>query len=238
MTRSNSKSGKGKRKAAQAASRKKKIMTAVLSVAAVGVLCAGAYMTWLMTPPGLPSTLDEAIAMMKSARYQWLSPERKEQYQIRVRELMEGMNDDERGEFMRTNMRDREVRREMFGGMRAMMEKRTREFARATPEERLAILDEDIDRMVAMREQFKGMRGRGPGGSGGPGAPGNGRDREMSGQERSERRERAVQRGQQNAESGNPQQQALRTEYRAAMDARMKQRGIEPGGPMMGGGRK
>ncbi|QDU34049.1 hypothetical protein KS4_21110 [Poriferisphaera corsica] len=234
MAKSNRKSSKKSKE--QLAKRKKKIMTGLLVVIAVGALGAGSYMTWLMTPPGLPSTPAEAIAMMKSARYQRLSPQRKEQYQMRMRELMEGMEQEQRGDFIRANMGDREVRREVFGSMRAMMEKRTKEFAAASPEDRLAILDADIDRIVAMRDQFQGMRG----GRGGPGGP-EGRGREnMSDEDREKRREqmreRMTERGQQRAETGNPQSQALRTEYRAAMDARMKQRGIEFGG--RGGGKK
>ena len=218
---------------------KKKVLVSLLALIAMGVLAGGVYATWLMTPPGMPTTPEEAAALIKSPRFQRLSAERKADYMERMRELMEGMTDDQRQALFEQYRGDREffeARREV---MTEMMNQRAREFAVADPATRLAILDETLQRLESARG-FGRPRGR---------EGGDRRERgerpEMTEEQRAEmqqrREERMAQRVnemQERAATGNPQDAALRTEFRNALRARAQQLGIELRRGGRGGGRR
>lgn len=157
---------------------KKKILVGLLVATGVAVLTGGVYATWLMTPPGMPTTAEEAAEMLTSARFQRLPIERKEAYIARMRELISEMDDEQRRAFFEANRDNdelREVTREVF---QEVVMNRAREYAAADPNVRLAMLDETIDEMLAAGQGFRrggfGFAGRGAGGPGGQGQRGPG----------------------------------------------------------------
>ncbi|QQE12105.1 hypothetical protein JD969_01120 [Planctomycetota bacterium] len=205
------------------ASRKKKIVACLMVVLALSALGGGAYVTWAMIPLSMPQTAEEGLAMMSSARFRWMSEERKRQYQQRLGELVDKLDDKQRVDLMKANLGDRKFRREMFAGMKRMAEERAKSFATAAPEQRLVMLDEDIDRIMAMKARFEGMKGM----FGGMKRP------ELSEEEKEKRRaemqEKVQTRVQDMTETGNPQTQAVMFEYSTAIQVRMKQRGLDGG---------
>ena len=122
---------------------------------------------------------------------------------------------------MKENLVNRQVRREMFQGMKRIAVERAKTFASTPPQQRLAMLDADINKMVAMRSQFGGMKGM----FGGQNRPE--MSEEEKGQRRAEMQNRVQSRVQDMTETGNPQTQAVMFEYHTAIKARMEQRGIE-----------
>ncbi len=67
------------------------LLTMCLLVASVGVLGAGVYLVWLRTPPPMPATIDEAVALIDSPRFARLAESRRQPYVQRMTELMAGM---------------------------------------------------------------------------------------------------------------------------------------------------
>ncbi len=233
---------------------KKKLIIAVLVLAGVGTLMTGGYLTWLRTPPAMPTTAEGAADTLMSERFRRLPAERKLAYMERVRELIRGMSAEERRAFFERYRGDDEFFRAAREAMMEMAVERARQFAEAPPQQRAAMLDEVIDR-------FSGFgRGGGPGrfGPGGmrggpPGGPddGNGRpggfqrpDPEtMTDEQRAELQQRREQRMQQmvgrmgeRAATGNPQDEALLHEFGMALRHRMQERGMDFGRGGRGGG--
>ena len=180
---------------------------------AVASVTLGIYFTWRATPPALPETMDDALALVRSSRYQRLPEYRRREYLSHIHGLMEGLDEEQR-QIMREAARDDPLLREALGQARRheMME-RTKDYARATPDEQLKILDAMIDRMEAGRRgrpegQRRGADGRPPSGDGGS------------------RRQRAQERIKQRIEQGNPQHMALIGEFFRALRARREARGI------------
>jgi hypothetical protein len=126
--------------------------------------------------------------------------------------------------------------------MEVRQEQRINAYFAAKPTEQLAMLDREIDRMVATSKQIEqrraerprndrtpgggspvGVSGR-PGGPAGPGGPGAGQPGGPQGRFRgtSTRLERKA-----HSESRNPDQHAREHAYRAALDQRAEQRGVQ-----------
>ena len=250
---------------------KKKILVGLLVFTGVAVLTAGVYATWLMTPPGMPDSADEAASVITSARFARLPIERKEAYLARMRELIGQMSDEERRAFFEANRDNRELREATREVFQAMALEQARSFASADPSIRISMLDDTIDNMGQLRQGFGrggGFGGRGPGG--GPGGdgrrgPGDGegqpqatnengepteqppqrrlRPEEMTPeqlaelqQQRQERINERMNEMQEEAATGNPQDDALMQEYRRALRERMQQRGMDVG--RRGGGNR
>lgn len=92
--------------------RSRRVKTAVLAFVSAGVLVGGAAMAWYLTPPALPESEEQALRVMKSARFARLSADAKEPYYDIIREKW-GMNPD----FRRQWFEDEDLRdagREMF----------------------------------------------------------------------------------------------------------------------------
>lgn len=162
---------------------RRRIVAGLLAVAAAIALSFGGYWTWLNTPPGMPETADDAKALLASARFRNLSPDRRADYLEKVRELLTDMPDDQRRELFRGIFEDEASRDVMMETFRAAMAKRARQFAAADEEGQKRMVDEMLAQMQAsgggggMRGMWGGgMRGpggggggdRGPGGWGGP----------------------------------------------------------------------
>ncbi len=187
-----------------------------LPIVAIMVLMGGATLAWLLTPPAMPGDATAALKVLTSPRFTRLDDIRKQRYHDRIGELFRDMDADARLAFREQMRTDSELREQLRNMMRDRMRDQARRFADGSPEERVAMLDEMIDR----RGQWGGDRGAGP-----PrdqaGPP---RDQQESREPREPRgdpRERAADR----FEQGNPQDQALMGEFFRALRARSQQRG-------------
>jgi hypothetical protein len=150
-----------------------------------------------------------------------------------------------------------EQRREFFesgrDAMREMMENRMKKFFTLSPEDQKKQLDEDIDRMEKARKEGRG----GPWGGGGQRGEGDrrgGRDGDAKNSQTNAgnaKKEEAKQEGGRGPRDSSPQgrtarrkqmlshttpeQRAMRAEYRARMDTRMRERGLQPPSSRWGG---
>lgn len=128
--------------------------TIALSVAALAILSGGGYWAWSHSPPPMPETIEEAEALVKTARFQNLSKDEKRIYNERFLEMFGTLDRDKRRELMAT----REMRDAGRDAFRQRMLDRAREFAMADPAQQDAMLAEDMARMA----QWRGQRGPRP----------------------------------------------------------------------------
>lgn len=106
--------------------RKKRIVGAIAGLAALLAIGGGAYALYMNSAPGLPGSVDEAVATIGSSRWDNLDADRKRQYLEETRRLMEGIPWEER----RDMFRDEDVRDAMREAMRDRMDEIARKFAR------------------------------------------------------------------------------------------------------------
>jgi hypothetical protein len=66
--------------------RRRRILTAALSTVAAVVLVGGSVLAWYLTPPAMPTSAEEAMAVAKSPRFTRLSAEDKRPYHDVFRE--------------------------------------------------------------------------------------------------------------------------------------------------------
>lgn len=193
---------------------KKWIGVSALVVLAVTAVAVGGYFTWLHTSPPLPATVDDAMALVKSPRFRRLSEAEREPYVVRMRELADAMTPDQREKGMDLMRDDPELRKEVQKVRSQAMGLRFQEFARADPDQRRAMLDEDIQKMEAGMAMMKGRRTEGGGGNKGPRPGGDNR--------RAERKKMFQDR----IQNGDPQDQAYMGEYMKALMQRRRELGL------------
>jgi hypothetical protein len=199
-------------------SKRRWILVTVLAAAAVVVLVTGVTYAWLITPPPLPQSLEQAMGTIGSARYERMPDYRKREYLEQTRRLMREMPQDERTQVMEDVRSNPELRQTMGRVMRGEMRRRATAFAKADSAERIRLLDEAIDTMGQWRN-----RGRRPDGAGGGRGDGAGRG---DAEQRSDRRGRMRDRIQGMFEEGNPQDAALIGEFFRALRQRREERGL------------
>lgn len=130
---------------------KRRAVAVGVSLAAVAALGAGVWMYLRSLPPAMPTTAEEAIAVMNSAAYKRLDGQRQQQYAAEAARLLIAVPEDQRAA-LRENPDARRA-------MREAMEKRM----------------EDLAKRIARGETLEMPRMPfGPGGPGGPGAPAGG----------------------------------------------------------------
>lgn len=221
--------GKSKREAAmraeQRATMRKRLMAGGLSVVAAGVLVGGVYVWWANTPPGLPGSLDEATAVYASVRYANLPEGRKADYAQRTQTLLSEATEEQRTAFFDTMRGNEAARRSAWDARRAAMVQRARAYALADEAERQRLLDEMAAEWAAMREAMRAARDGGG-------------DRESMSEEereqaREQRRQEMVQRIDDYAATGNPQDMRLVRDM--MRDMRERSGGGGEGGPGGGG---
>ena len=201
---------------------RKTIVGVGAAVLAVSAVTAGAFLMIRAQPPKLPTTAEEAIVVLGSAKYERLDSERKLQYATESARLLRELPPEERREIMRDG-ENREALRQL---MEEMMDDAAKKFARG----------EELE--------FQGFGFRGP--------PRGERDGNREGRERPERpegdrenmteeereqrraegRQRMANRFSNALQSGNAQSMGLRGE----MFKRMMQSGQMPGRRGGGGG--
>ncbi|MEO0588738.1 MAG: hypothetical protein AAF078_13995 [Planctomycetota bacterium] len=205
-------------------STRKRLFAGGLGVLGASVLAGGVYVWWLNTPPGLPSTLDEAVAVYASARYENLPQSRKPDYARRTQALLSDATDEQRQAFFKAVSSNEDVRDAAWDTRRAAMLERAKEYALASKAEQEAMLDQMAAEMMAMREAMRAAFAERR-------AEREAMSEEERAQERAERMAAFAERMDQMAASGNPQEGRL---MRAMMrDARSRMGG---GGEGRGGG--
>ena len=113
--------------------RRRRLKAAALSVASVLVLIVGGGAAWYFTPPAMPNSLDEAQALVSSARFQRLSKEDKRPYMDVIREQFGSLDHNERQKMMEEDEAMRDAMRDARG---AQMEEMAKRWLVMTPEER------------------------------------------------------------------------------------------------------
>lgn len=181
-------------------SRKKRtVVTASLSGIALVALVGGAIWMIGRRPPSLPTSADEAVAVINSERFDRLDEQRRRQYLSEAARQL-GVLDQDALRAMFADEANRDAMREI---MRNRMDEVARQIARQIAR------GEDPD-FGAMR----GMRGPRPGGQGGPpGGPGGAHDPgQTSAEMRKRMRDRMNQHITEAITSGNAQSMGLRME--------------------------
>lgn len=146
----------GQRKSIDASWTKKQkmIAAAFIGVLGIGGLGYGALSAWNNRAPALPTTVDEAIALVNSNKLDNLDPDRQEQYLNEAATLLKDLPEEERRKLFRD-----EKNREAIDRIREQqMDEMAKKFAKGE------------------QPDWRNMRGpgMGPGGPGGPGRDGGG----------------------------------------------------------------
>ena len=115
--------------------RRRRLKAAALSVASVLVLVVGGGAAWYFTPPAMPESLDDAQALVNSARFQRLSKEDKRPYMDVIREQFGSLDPNER----RKMMEDEAMRDAVRDARGAQMDEMAKRWLVMTPEERAAM---------------------------------------------------------------------------------------------------
>lgn len=212
---------------------RKVVLVSLLALSASGVLAGGWYYTWLMKPPPMPKDIDEAMAVLKSPRYQRLPDSRREPYLEKTREIFEAMSADQRAQVRKTIDNDPESRKAVQQAMEDRMYQMARNYVNAEPDKRKQM----VNQFVAMMEL--GQRfGRGFGSATRPAAtPPDTKDEPTPEQQaeekarREQRRNEFMKRMQEQVEKGNPQKQQYVTEFFKAIRDRRAELGLDPNPP-------
>ena len=210
----------GPRKAIDADWSGRKRAAVIAGSVAVGVaaISVGGWYAWTNRPVALPSTVQDAVAVMESGRYDKLSAERKRQYAMETSRLIGDMPEDQRRELFR--------------------DEQTREALRAVRQE----MFDDMVYRAARGEEIQLPFGRPPGAGGQrdgqqrPGGEGEARPEpteEERAQRQAERRERMLAGLKEQFNSGNAQAGSLRGEF---FKKRFAERQSQPGGGGRGPG--
>jgi len=203
---------------------RKRLLTGGLAILGLAAAAAGGGYAWLITPPPMPETAEEAVHILSSPRFRRLPESRKPPYRAEARRLLEQMPAEARRKLRQTMRDDPEARQAMRQMMRDRLLQTAVAFAQADRAERLALLDEQLDRMASWRN--RGRR------NGAARAEGRSDRRESSGEAEQARRRAAFRdRIESHLEEGNPQVGALMGEYFRALRMRREQRETEGARP-------
>jgi len=190
----------------------KKIVVCGLMALGVCTLAGGAYATWLMIPPPLPQTPQQALRTIGTGRYERMPDYRKAEYLDQARRLLDEVPPEQRRELFQQARTDENVRQALGRVRQHERVQRALTFANANPDERVQLLDDAIDRMEERRARMRANR---------PDAS----RRDRSGSEgREDRRSRGRERFLARFEHGNPQINSLIGEYHRAMRQRRQER--------------
>ena len=184
---------------------KKKITIAIIMTISAAALGGGIYYTWLITPPSLPKTAEEALHTINSAPYNRMPEYRKTEYLEQTRNLLKNMPEEKRVELFERARTDKSTRKAMMAVRRTAMIQRATDYAKATPGERVRMLDEVINRQEQRRKLRDEQRRSNGGKSAGNNRSGTAR--------RSRRRGNIRKRIKGFIEKGNPQRAGLIGEY-------------------------
>lgn len=204
-------------------------------IAAVLLFLGAGWLVWASLP-------DPQLAEIKALQQQMFDPNSglddnaRRELRQNIRDKMDGLTDAQR----------EQLRDQFFEGFRQRDNERMRNYFAASPEQRIALLDQDIERMRNW-EQNRGDRQRNAGGEGGPpggrgfGGPGGGgpgaggpggrggRDPNESPEDRRDRQRRRL-------DNSTSEERAMRSAYFEDLNKRRVQLGLEPIPPRRGRG--
>ena len=120
------------------------VVTAACVVVGGAVLAGGSYLAWLRTPPPMPTTVAQAVALVDSPRFTRLPESRRADYLVQVQRLMRDLPEDQR----------RDAWRQLGPVGQEVWIARAKAFAEASPADRTAMLDA----FIAMSEQWRSRR--------------------------------------------------------------------------------
>lgn len=203
----------------------RKVAVGVLAGASAAVLASGIYYWWLNTPPTLPTTMEDGLSTIGTARYENMPEERKQQYLQHTAELMRDLPDHQRHEIYQRFRVDEKARHAMRQVRESQRLDVFRRIAKADPAERERIVqqmrEEAAMRMQEFREQMAQRRAEREAAGEDPDRPRRGEDAAQASDaqgQRGERRRRSDaerrERAQNRIETGNPQRFALMMEMR------------------------
>ena len=193
---------------------KKKIMMSGLVLISFTAAAMGSYYAWLLTPPPMPQSPQQALQVIGSPRYARMPEYRQRSYLERTQQLLESVSDDERRQLFQAARSDESTRRSLRQVRRQQFVQRAITFAKADPPQRTQMLDEMIDRMESRRGRQSTRRRPGQSASDGNSA------------NRANLRGRFSQHIQERFEHGNPQINSLIGEYFRALHQRRQERGM------------
>lgn len=192
---------------------KKKIGAVLLVLVAMIVLASGGYYAWLITPPPMPDTVEEAGALLVSARYQRLPESRRFDYMQRAAELFDKAPADQKKKMIQNARKDKNNRMAVQQAIEDRIHMEMRNYVKADDFDRRMI----IDRAIGMQEMMNSRRSKTP------------REDTPERQASRERRKaQFIQKIQEKLEKGNPQHQAYFGEFVKAMMTRREQMSLDP----------
>lgn len=193
---------------------KKKIGVGMLVVAATAILAFGGYYSWLITPPPMPKTVEEAGELLVSARYLRLPESRRFDYMQRSSELFDSATPQQKKNLVNQARKDPADKEAFKRAIEDRINMEMRNYALADDFDRRMI----IDRAIGMQVMMTAQQAKKP-------------PREMT-PERQARNDRRkgefILKIQEKIEQGNPQHQAYFGEFIKAMMTRREQMGLDP----------
>ncbi len=199
---------------------RKALLVTVLLITGLGVLAYGIYQTWLNAPPPMPTTAEEALAVIGTPQYEALPDYRKREYVAQAQRLVQAMPAGDRVLLFEQARTDEATRKAVGEMQREVMVQRALEYAAAPPAQRNQVLDASIDEMEKMRAQFGNRPGGSPGGSGADNSP-------EAAAKREEFKAKGREMMKERFQHGNPQVGALVGEYFRAIQRRREERGMK-----------
>ena len=189
---------------------RKKMLVGMLVVLAGASVAGGSYYAWLINPPPMPDSPQAALATIGSKRYQRMPEYRQREYLAQAQKLFDQLPPQERMAMWEQVRADPQMRQAMRQVHQQMMVQRALEFARAEPQQRTQMLDEQIDRWEKMRATWSRRN----------------RDSNADRPRRRHHGQEFQKRMMERFEHGNPQINSLIGEYFRAMRQRRQERGL------------
>jgi hypothetical protein len=166
-------------------------------------------LAWLLWPGRQMARVKELQKTLFSEEAKALSPDERREKFRELREVTEKLSPQQRTE----------LRAEANKRQQTEMER----YFKMTPAEKKKYLDQQIDRMEAMRRQMQANGGAPPRGPGGPGGPPSNRPPQTPEQREQRRKDRL--------DMSTPELRAERDQFRKEMEQRRKERGLPPTPP-------
>ena len=207
----------------------------------VVILGGGALFAGLLTDPDVAALAsgdsDQVVSALTRMDQDKLASDADARKKAR-QTLRDGSREDMFKKMREKNLSDEERHRlmeNMHTLMREEMAEKAEKFAKATPEEQVAMLDKDIDEMMARRAEWEKRRAEWD-----KQRKKDSSDEDKDKDKQRERRgprQRTTQERKSQMEGGNPDQRAKTRKYFRALMARAKERGVSMGRGGPGGGR-
>jgi hypothetical protein len=196
---------------------KRTFLVIVLCSVSIGSVAGGIYYWWLHTPPPMPKTIDDALAVVQSPRYKHLDESRRQAYLEKARAIFDALPPQDRLQVIDRVQADPTLERAVRQAREDWMVTQFRQYLAADKAKRQQILDQMIAAMEA-GAQLQRLAHRG-----GP-DPG-----DANAQARQQERMAAAKKHMQEwTETGNPQAQQYMMEFLGDLMRRRQELGLNP----------